>query len=108
MTPKKEEKLTPIFPWEERELSKPTRKFVDDEPLPPPPMPEPKREEDVGDIDELEVRAEDNERDTPETSTTQVTHVSPWEGFDARTKNAWDNVTGIESYVVSFLHITHP
>lgn len=63
------------------------------------PEPEAEPEEEFKGGDELEVQADGGEADNSERSLTQAAPESPWESFDARTKNAWDDVTGIESYV---------
>jgi glycogenin glucosyltransferase len=89
--PKKQEKPPPIFPWEEREVPKPTRKFIEDEPQLPPP-PEPELEPEIGASDEFEVKS-DVEPTTPAVDRT------PWDAFGAVNKNAWDEVSGIENYV---------
>ncbi|KAK4508347.1 hypothetical protein PRZ48_002085 [Zasmidium cellare] len=91
--PKVEEKPKPIFPWEEREASRPTRKFVDDEPLPPPPRVAPEPEPYA---DELEVTSDSKVE--PLTPTIRVHDSDPWTAFNSN-RNAWDDVSGIESYV---------
>lgn len=91
--PKAEEKPKPIFPWEEREDARPTRKFVEDEPLPPPPQPQPEREPFA---DELEVSSDG--KPEPLTPTIRVHDSDPWAAFN-QNKNAWDDVSGIEDYV---------
>lgn len=91
--PKAEQKLQPIFPWEEREQQKPTRRFIEDVPLPPPPAPQP---EPAHYLDELEVTSDD--KDEPTTPTIRVHGPDPWAAF-AQNKNAWDDVGGIENYV---------
>ena len=90
-----EEKLAPIFPWEEREGHKPTRVFVDDEP--PPLAREPELEPDFAGADELEVQAE--KRLEPITPTAHVYDQASLEAFGGTNKNAWDEVSGIEKYV---------
>lgn len=99
---KHEPKLTPIFPWEEREASKPSRVFVEDEPSISPSIPEPEPEPEDGDEfrggDELEVTSEERELDLP-TRQEVKTRESMWQTFDAGTKNSWDDVPGIENYV---------
>ncbi|KAM3415239.1 hypothetical protein BST61_g8770 [Cercospora zeina] len=88
---KVEEKPMPIFPWEEREVPKPTRRFVDDEPPPPPAL-----EPESAYIDELEVTSESKME--PLSPTIQVKDSDPWASF-GHSKNAWDDVNGINSYV---------
>ena len=92
MAPEKEHKLAPLFPWEEREHPKPTRVFVEDEQLPPPPVlepePEPEPEEVVAGADELEVQADADSPDISAAHSNSIVRESPWELFDARTKNA--------------------
>ncbi|KAF2209242.1 glycosyltransferase family 8 protein [Cercospora zeae-maydis SCOH1-5] len=87
-----EEKPKPIFPWEERQVPKPTRRFVDDEPPPPPPA----LESESAYMDELEVTSESKAE--PLTPTIQVKDSDPWASF-GHSKNAWDDVNGINSYV---------
>lgn len=96
----KEEKLAPIFPWEEREVPKPTRKFVEDEP-PPKPESTSKHEMSFGGADELSVEA-----DEPVTPTIKINDEPEppkqqkfWEALGTTNKNAWDEVAGIDSYV---------
>lgn len=94
----REEKLAPIFPWEERELSKPTRKFADDQP-PERPQPAPEREVSFAGADEFSVEAEE--------PTAAIVNEQPappqpqkfWEALGTTTKNAWDEVAGIDTYV---------
>jgi len=95
----KDVKLAPIFPWEEREMPKPTRKFVEDEPPPPPPQPEP--EVTFLGADELSVEADPGTptiqiNDQPET---KPQPTSTWTAFGANSKNAWDEIQGIDTYV---------
>lgn len=73
--------------------------FVDDEPQLPPPVPVPEPEEDFIGTDEFAVKADEVDPEIPFKSTAQPANESPWELFDARTKNAWDDIMGIESYV---------
>lgn len=80
-----EEKPKPIFPWEERARSKPTRRFIEDETTPPPP---PELEPEEPYADELEVNT--NKSVEPVTPTTKIDD-DPWTSF-AQTKNAWDEV----------------
>ena len=89
--PKKQEKPPPIFPWEERDVPKPTRKFIEDEPQLPPP-PEPELEPEFSASDEFAVQS-----DEPTTPTIKVNDRTPWDAF--QNKNAWDEVSGIENYV---------
>ncbi len=92
-----EEKLAPLFPWEEREMPKPSRRFVDS-PSQPPPQPSPNSSDDIAGADEFSVQADPV---TPSTPTIIVNDtVSPWSTFGHHsTKNAWDEVSGIEDYV---------
>lgn len=95
-TPPKQEKPAPIFPWEEREMPKPTRKFVDDEPLPPPPpSKETEPEMEFHGMNELGVKSDVE----PATLTIKINDRTPWDAFGAVNKNAWDDVSGIDSYV---------
>ena len=92
--PKKQEKPPPIFPWEEREIPRPTRTFIEDEPQLPPP-PEPEYSPEFGLSDEFAVKS-DIEPTTPNTNFNDRT---PRDAFGALNKNAWDEVSGIENYV---------
>ncbi|PPJ55772.1 hypothetical protein CBER1_01563 [Cercospora berteroae] len=89
---KVEEKPKAIFPWEEREVPKPTRRFVDDEAQSQPPVLEPE----AAYIDELEVTPDSKAE--PLTPTIQIRDADPWASF-GQSKNAWDDVNGINSYV---------
>jgi glycogenin glucosyltransferase len=89
--PRKEPKLKPLFPWEEREVPKPKRRFLDEE------TPSPESESDDGRfMDELAVT--DDKKDVPETPVIQLNDESPWVAF-GQAKNAWDEVGGINDYV---------
>ena len=92
--PKKQEKPPPIFPWEERDVPKPTRTFIEDEPQLPPP-PEPELEPEFGGSDEFEVKSDVE----PITPSSKLNDRTPWDAFGAVNRNAWDEVSGIESYV---------
>ena len=84
------EKLKPIFPWEERELPKPSRRFVEDEFPLRSPEPEPSF------VSEFEVQ--DEPQIEPRTPMLQVNDSAPWQAFTS-SRNAWDEVTGIDDYV---------
>lgn len=97
----REEKLAPIFPWEEREMPKPTRKFVEDQ---PPPKPEVKatREVSFAGADELSVEADEPPTPTIKLNDQPQPPQQPkkfWEALGTTNKNAWDEVAGIDSYV---------
>ncbi|KAK5125414.1 hypothetical protein LTR85_000523 [Meristemomyces frigidus] len=93
--PKKEQRPPSIFPWEEREIPKPSRKFIDEEPpAPPPPEPEPEEPEFAG-ADELAVTWDVE----PKTPAVKGSEEAPWGSFGSVNKNAWDEVSGIEDYV---------
>jgi glycogenin len=92
----KEEKLAPIFPWEERAMPKPTRRFVEDEKTP---TPEPEPELEFSGADELEVQSDFDKTVEPTTPTIKVNDQTPWMTFGTGTKNAWDEISGIEQYV---------
>lgn len=95
---RQDEKLVPIFPWEERQMPKPTRKFVEDE---PPSRLEPEPEVSFAGADELSV-----ETDEPQIPTIQANEQPAprqqqrfWEALSTTNKNAWDEIAGIDSYV---------
>ncbi|KAF2718294.1 glycosyltransferase family 8 protein [Polychaeton citri CBS 116435] len=95
--PRPQEKPKPIFPWEEREATKPTRRFIEDEVPPSPPKVESPPDLSFG-ADEFEVSADDKNV-TPVTPTIQLNDQTAWQAFGAVNKNAWDEVVGIEDYV---------
>lgn len=76
----------PIFPWEDRALAKPTRKFADDVTSP-------------NQTPSLDTA---NTKDSPlgqaPTPTIKVTNDDGW-SFSAANRNAWDSVSGIDEYV---------
>lgn len=80
----KEEKLKPLFPWEERQ-GKPSRRFVEDE-APPSLQSEPEPY-----ADELAVSS-------PVTPKIQVNDENQWVAF-AQSRNAWDDDKQINDYV---------
>lgn len=82
--PMPEAKPAPIFPWEQREPTKPSRIFVDDVVTP-------------NQTPALEKEA--NTPITPVTPTIKITSNDPWQSFEARNTNAWDQVGGIDRYV---------
>ncbi|KAK6433908.1 glycogenin glucosyltransferase [Oleoguttula sp. CCFEE 5521] len=90
--PRREDKPPPIFPWEERTVPKPTRTFAPSAPPSPPPSASPP----FAHADELSVQADD--LPTPTTPSIQVSSP-PANDFSATSKNAWDDIQGIDSYV---------
>ena len=99
--PRKQERPPPIFPWEEREIPRPTRIFIEDEPaLPPPPPLEPDPEPGFRAADEFLVQSDLE----PETPNLKIKNQTPWDDFGAVNKNAWDEVGGIENYVRALTH----
>lgn len=93
-----EEKLAPMFPWEERQIPKPTRRFVEDEKPKTPPEPESEPELDFAGADEFSVQSSDMDKSVePTTPTIKVNDT--WTAFSSGSKNAWDEVAGIEDYV---------
>jgi glycogenin glucosyltransferase len=96
----KQEQLVPIFPWEERDVPKPTRRFIEEEKQSEPePEPEPEPELEFAGADELEVQSEFDRSVEPKTPTIHLNDSTPWSAFGASSKNAWDEVSGIEDYV---------
>lgn len=91
---KEADKPKPIFPWEERQDSRPTRRFVEDEP-PPPRLPALSRSLEPY-ADELEVSSDS--KASPVTPIIQVNDRDTRTAFAAN-KNAWDDDAGIENYV---------
>lgn len=93
-----EDKLAPIFPWEEREHPTPSRRFIEDTPPPLPPRSEP--EPHFAAADELEVSSNDTKpQGSPTTPIIKVNDEPSFQPFTAFNKNAWDDNAGIESYV---------
>lgn len=86
-----EKKPKPIFPWEERQ-TKPTRKFIDDEPT----TPHKPADSEAAYADELEVTSDSKLE--PPTPTIKLNDTDPWTAF-AQNRNAWDDVNGINDYV---------
>lgn len=78
-----EVKPPPIFPWEQREAARPTRIFAEDYKSP-------------DQTPSLE-KSEEEEALTPITPSIKITSDDPWTSFESR--NAWDQVTGIDAYV---------
>lgn len=72
----------PIFPWEQREIVKPTRVFADDYHSP---------------VQTPLVENAEGEPVTPTTPTIKITSEEPWSAYESR--NAWDQVAGIDTYV---------
>lgn len=95
--PRRDEKPPPIFPWEERQVPKPTRIFAEDSPPELPPADSPP----FAGADEFEVSADNAPR--PTTPVITVTK-EPWDEFGAVNKNAWDDVQGIDTYVRALSH----
>ncbi|GAB7352066.1 hypothetical protein MBLNU459_g2572t1 [Dothideomycetes sp. NU459] len=77
----------PIFPWEERPLDRPTRKFAEDLSSP---NPTPALNTSTG---------SGSQSNVPPTPTIKVTSDDDWNSFNALNKNAWDQVSGIDQYV---------
>lgn len=95
--PRKADKPPPIFPWEEREVPKPSRTFAEEKLPSPPPEPPQADSPPIAGIDELAVDAKGTSGEAV-TPTIQVTE-EPWTKFGAANRNAWDDVSGIDSYV---------
>ncbi|QIW96043.1 hypothetical protein AMS68_001561 [Peltaster fructicola] len=94
--PKPAEKPAPIFPWEERELPRPSRRFAEDDPAEEAAaLAQEEPEADVA-VDEFEVQDDYSGISTP---TITVTSETSWNAFGATNKNAWDEVSGIDNYV---------
>lgn len=93
-----EEKLAPLFPWEEREMPKPTRRFVEDEKPKTSPESEPESELDFTGADEFSVESSDMGKPVEPTTPTMKVNDT-WTAFSSSSKNAWDEVAGIEDYV---------
>ena len=105
--PRPEQKPAPIFPWETRkDAPPPSRKFIEDD---LPPLVTSSSEEGAdspelsGMLDEFSVSADE----TPPTPTIHVNDTAvvsaaaPWQSFTDRNRNAWDEVSGIDTYVRS-------
>lgn len=92
--PQGADKLPPIFPWEEREVPRPSRRFAQDEPVQSPTHHEEERDLDFG-----EFEVQDDKLSGSVTPTITVTSEAAWDAFGASNKNAWDEVSGIDNYV---------
>jgi glycogenin glucosyltransferase len=91
--PRLKEKPRPIFPWEEREVAPPTRRFIEDE---KPQTTEPEDQFVSALADELEV--ESSTATDPVPPMIKLNDDNPWQAF-ASSRNAWDDVAGIDRYV---------
>lgn len=78
--PKEKPLPHPIFPWEERRSSRPTRVFAEDLPQPT-------------------LTTKDDEVPTPTTPTIRVISDESIQSMNQVNKNAWDEVAGIDNYV---------
>lgn len=88
----------PIFPWEQRDRPQPTRKFAEDD-VPPPPR-HGSEDDDFAAADELTVSGGgDGDIVEPKTPTIKITDDTPWGDFGNVNRNAWDEVSGIDTYV---------
>ena len=94
-TPPSGRKLPAIFPWEERKPIKPARRFIEDEP--PVVKPTSEKEVDFSLADEFAVQ-DDGGKEEPQTPKIRTNESTLWKPYDG-TKNAWDEVSGIEEYV---------
>lgn len=70
---------------------------MEDEQPPVPPQPEPEPELDFVGADEFSVQSDS--KDEPMTPMTANRDEAPWHTHGPTSKNAWDDVAGIESYV---------
>ncbi|KAK6331120.1 glycogenin glucosyltransferase [Orbilia brochopaga] len=90
-------KPTPIFPWEQRTVPKPTRVFAGDEtarsPSPEPPLEEEELVDEVDDEFETDEAYNDPDGDT-------ATGILGFENYNR--SNAWDSIPAIEEYVATF------
>ena len=80
------QKPAPIFPWE-KNASKPTRVFHEDEP-------------EASEAPLTEAKTVDDDKSTPVTPTTptfQLTPADPWQTYTRG--NAWDDIPEIERYI---------
>lgn len=92
------DKLPAIFPWEEREVPKPSRRFLEDEAESEVPTGAAVPGSDVEALDVSEFVVEADETSQMGTPTIKVTETA-WEAYGPSNKNAWDEVSGIDSYV---------
>ncbi|PNS16017.1 Glycogenin-1 [Sphaceloma murrayae] len=82
-----------IFPWEERPVAKPTRVFVEDALL----APAATTDDDPG-LSRSTTNDKDSEAATPATPTIKINDELP-QTMAPQTRNAWDDVAGIDTYV---------
>ncbi|CAD0083859.1 unnamed protein product [Aureobasidium vineae] len=83
-------KPKPVFPWEERQTSAPTRRFIEDLDSPDS-TPQPGVT-----IPSADFTASSN---SPVTPVIKVTTDDPWQNFSQSSRNAWDDVVGIDTYI---------
>jgi glycogenin glucosyltransferase len=91
--PRLQEKPRAIFPWEERDVSPPTRRFIEDE-QPAATVAETSVVSNLS--DELEVKPSSAADPIP--PLIKVNDDNPWQAF-ASSRNAWDDDAGIDRYV---------
>lgn len=95
--PKQEYRPAPIFPWEGREGSRPSRVFSGDPVLLSPPI-----ETETTDSttkEDAAVSEPPQSSTTQHPSTTAAHEDAPWQSFSHGTRNAWDGLSGIDNYV---------
>jgi len=80
-----------IFPWESRELERPTRVFAEDLNSP--------EHESAPRLDVLSASTLADASTSPTTPTIKVTHEDSSTTFAGLSKNAWDEVAGIDTYI---------
>ncbi|KAF4549352.1 Glycogenin-like protein [Elsinoe fawcettii] len=83
-----------IFPWEERQVAKPTRVFIEDI---MPTNSTNSESEDPG-LSRTTTNEKDSDSATPTTPTIKINDELP-QTMPPITKNAWDDVAGIDTYV---------
>ncbi|THV96356.1 nucleotide-diphospho-sugar transferase [Aureobasidium pullulans] len=84
----------PIFPWEERQDTRPTRKFVEDVDSPDS-VPQPGVT-----IPSADYTSSLN--NSPATPIIKITTDDPWQDYTSNAKNAWDDIAGIDAYIRKF------
>ena len=85
-----------IFPWEERETSRPTRVFAEDLKSPV--------SEKIPTLHTSSGGTSANTAMSPATPTIKVTDGDAAKDFSGLSKNAWDEVSGIDNYVRQLTH----
>jgi len=83
-------KPKPVFPWEERQTAAPTRRFLED-------LDSPGSTNQPGVV--IPSADYTSSLNSPATPIIKVTTDDPWQNWASGSKNAWDDVKGIDTYI---------